>query len=440
MNKFLGMMMSVSLVLGLALAGCSSSKKTDVSDDEKGKDGKTEINFWYALEGDNGKKLEGLVDDFNKQSDSVHVKAVFQGDYESMRKKIRTVGATDKAPAVFQGGDTKFLSESGYIEPIQKVMDQDDNFDKSKLNEAILNDFSINGKLYAMPFNISTEVLFYNKDMFKKAGLNPDKPPKTYSEIKEYAKKLTDKDKGIYGFSMPTASTFISLLFAAQGQEMYNNKNGRDKDPTENYLNSDAGQKVFNWIQEMNKEGVYKNYGQTWSSTQKAFSAGKLAMYLDTTAVTGIWLNTLDFDFGTGFIPVPDGQDWVGVQKGGASLWISNKVSKKQQKAGWEFIKYLVSPKVQAKWAAQTGYLPVTPDSAEMNPLKKVYDKNPQFREGTEELKKSKAVPATSSSFVKNPEQISDAILQVWETILKGKNVKTELDHATEKINQIIKH
>lgn len=187
------------------------------------------------------------------QSDSVHVKPVFQGDYEAMRKKIRTLGATDKASAVFQGEDTKYLSDSGYFKPMQEMIDNDDDFDLSKLDQGILDNFSLNDNLYSMPFNVSTQILFYNKDMFKDAGLDPDKPPKTFDEIEEYAKKLTDKDKGVYGFSMPTVAALIPHFFATQGQLYFNNEDGRKGNPTESYLNSEARQdraEIGEWLEQ----------------------------------------------------------------------------------------------------------------------------------------------------------------------------------------------
>ncbi|MER2237194.1 MAG: extracellular solute-binding protein, partial [Psychrobacillus sp.] len=175
------------ILLGiLALAACTNSddssstepvQKSD-EDVEKSEEGKTVISFWHAMSGSGQTALDNIVADFNASQDDYEVKAEFQGSYEESLTKLRSVGGTADAPAitqVFEVG-TKYMIESGFIEPMQKFIDED-NYDLSQLEENILNYYSLDGELYSMPFNSSTPVMLYNKDAFKAAGLDPENPP-----------------------------------------------------------------------------------------------------------------------------------------------------------------------------------------------------------------------------------------------------------------------
>ena len=422
------------IVLGLVLFGCSNAKVT-----EKTGDGKVVVEFWHGLDGDNALTLEGIIKDFNEQSDSIEVKASFQ---DNVQQQMSTVGSTKSAPTVFMGADasyyrdTAYYSQSGYITPIEEMIETDSDFDLSKLNESVVKNHSLDGKLNSMPFNIFVPLLFYNVELFEEAGLDPDNPPETFSEIEAAAKSLTSEE--VQGFSIPINTSFIYNLFAIQDELVFNNDNGRSGEvPTETFLNSPTGNDIYNWIDGMNKAGTFGNYGRTWSNTQLAFSSGELAMYLDSSAVTGIWLDTLDFEFQTAPLPVPEGEEWTGVNQASGQLWISNQGTDEEQNAGWEFIKYMVSPAVQSEWAASTGYVPVTPEAAEISPLKEVYNEHEQFKKAYDALNNTQPTEATAGPSIDKME-ISEQIEQSIENLIQGKSVEDVLDEAEGKINSIL--
>src|SRR5690625_3222254 len=146
------------LAFVLVLAACSGDQSTSDSDGGDS-EGKTEISFWHAMSGSNGDELEAIVDKFNDQSDSVHVEAIYQGSYDDSLTKLRAVGGSDEAPAIVQVFEigTKYMSESGFITPMQEFID-DEDFDTSNLEENILSYYEIDGDLYSMPFNTSNAV------------------------------------------------------------------------------------------------------------------------------------------------------------------------------------------------------------------------------------------------------------------------------------------
>lgn len=416
------------IIIGLVLLGCSNSKETS-----KTEDGKLVIDFWHNLDGDNAETLDGIIKDFNKQSDKVRIKSSFQ---DNIQQQMRTVGSTDSAPTVFMGGDTAYYSQSGYITPVKKMIEEDSEFDISDINEAVVENHTLDGNLNSMPFNVFVPLLFYNVELFEKAGLDPDNPPETFSEIEEAAKVLTSKN--VHGFAIPIDTSFIYNLFAVQDELVFNNNNGREgKAPTETFLNSPTGKDIYTWIDDMNKAGTFGNYGRTWSNTQLAFSSGELAMYLDSSAVTGIWLDTLDFDFQTAPIPVPDRKEWTGVNQGGSQLWISNQATDEEQEAGWEFIKYLVSSEVQSEWAASTGYVPVTPKAAKLSPLKESYSEHEQFKEAYDALNNTEPTEKTAGPSLEKVEA-SEQVAQSFERLIQGEDVEDVLTEAEEKINSIL--
>ncbi|WP_246206760.1 ABC transporter substrate-binding protein [Virgibacillus ihumii] len=422
------------MVLILVLAGCSgNSGKTKTTED-----GKTVISFWHNLDGDNAVTLKGIIKKFNKQSDSVKINASFQGD---IQQQMRTIGSTDAAPAVFLAGDTAYFSQSNYIKPVQEMIENDQDFDISQLNEAVISNHSLNGTLSSMPFNVFVPLLFYNVELFKEAGMDPENPPQTFSEIQKAAEKLTsgpEEAPNVYGFSIPINTSFIYNLFAVQNELVFNNENGRtSEDSTKTFLNSDVGKKIYNWIGDMYNDGNFGNFGRTWSNTQLAFSSGELAMYLDSSAVAGIWLDTLDFKFKTAPLPVPEDKEWSGVNQGGSQLWISNQATEKEQKAGWEFIKFMVSPEVQSTWAASTGYVPVTPKAAEISPLKETYSKHKQMKKAYDALNNTKPSPATAGPSIDEVE-VSNVIAQSFEKLVQGEDTEKVLSEAEKKINKLL--
>lgn len=138
---------------------------------------------------------------------------------------------------VFEVG-TRYMIDSGFAEPMQTFIDED-GFDVSTLEENILSYYQYEDELYSMPFNTSNALMFYNKDLFEEAGLDPEDPPQTFSEVQEYAEQLTDGDT--YGFSLLIYGWFIEQLLANQGAELVNEENGRAGDPSETFINGEEG-------------------------------------------------------------------------------------------------------------------------------------------------------------------------------------------------------
>lgn len=174
MKKFITGL-AMLFVFSLILVACSNNGDEDDSSSDTADGEKTDITFWHAMSGSNGEALEDVVDNFNEQSDDVNVEAIYQGSYDDSLTQLRAVGGSDEAPAIVQVFEigTKYMSESGFITPMQEFIDEDD-FDTSALEPNILSYYELDDQLYSMPFNTSNAVMFYNKDMFAEAGLDPE--------------------------------------------------------------------------------------------------------------------------------------------------------------------------------------------------------------------------------------------------------------------------
>lgn len=443
MNKLFSRLSLVfMLAFVLVLAACSGDKSTSDNDGGEGEansEGKTEISFWHAMSGSNGDELEAIVDKFNDQSDSVHVDAIYQGSYDDSLTKLRAIGGSDEAPSIVQVFEigTKYMSESGFITPMQELIDEDEDFDISMLEPNILSYYEIDDELYSMPFNTSNAVMFYNKDMFEEAGLDPENPPNSYSEMTEAAEKLSDGDR-TYGFTMATIGWFVEQLLANQGALYLDNDNGRGGEATEALVNSEEGLAIFEWLNEMNEAGTFTNYGSDWDDPRGPFFAGQVGMYLDSTANTAEVIKNSDFEVGTAYLPTADGIDPQGVIVGGASLWVTNQVSEEEQEAAWEFIKFSTNADVQAEWAAGTGYFPITPAAYDEQVLKDVYEEFPQYTTAVDQLEATESGPATNGALTEVLPEARKIIETALGEMYEGKDPAEALDDAAEKINDAL--
>ncbi|MFD0681664.1 MULTISPECIES: ABC transporter substrate-binding protein [unclassified Paenibacillus] len=399
--------------------------------------GPVKVIWWHSMSGELGKAIDKLVTDYNASQKNVIVEAVFQGTYDESLNKMKASMDSKSGPALIQVFEigSRFMIDSKAITPMQKFIDQD-KYDLTQLEENILNYYRIDGKLNAMPFNTSNPILYYNKDMFKAAGLDPEKPPATYEEVAKAAKALTKDGKS--GASFAIYGWFMEQFFANQGAELLNNGNGRKGLATESMLNSDAGVKTLAWWKQMVDDKTALNLGRKTDDTKKAFIAGQVAMTLDSTgSLRGIVDGAQGkFQVGTGFLPKPSDAKDGGVIVGGASLYILNNRTDDEQKAAWDFIKFLGEPKQQAYWHVNTGYFPITKKAYDEQTVKDNLLKYPQLKTAVDQLHSTKANTATQGAVMgvfPEARQLTEGAI---EEVLNGKKQPKEaLDAAAKEIS-----
>lgn len=400
-----------------------------------------EVTFWHSAAGDAGKALEQIVSDYNSSQTKVHVTAQFQGAYQDALTKLKVSMGSKDEPSLIQVYDvgTRYMVDTKAVAPVQNFI-EGEKFDLSSYEAKALSYYKVNDKLYSMPFNTSVPVLYYNKTMFKDAGLDPEKPPRTFEEIKEAAKKLAKND--VYGIAIPLDAWYMEQFYAAQGAELVNNGNGRNSPATESYINKDTGLNSLSWWKEMIDSKTAFNYGRDGNQTLQAFNAGKVAMMLNSSGALRTSVNNTKgkFEVGVGLFPTSESaKDNFGIITGGASLWIMNDKPEEEQKAAWDFIKYLSSPKVQAKWSANTGYLPTTKLAYDEKELKDIIAQYPQFQVGVDELHQSKISVATQGAAI-GPftEERNFVAVAVEEALYGKKSPQDALNDAAKNIAELL--
>jgi len=412
-----------------------------------GKDVKpaAKITWWHAHGGINGEALNRIVDSFNKSQSNITVEAVFQGSYDDLLAKLNTALASNSAPALVQVYDIgqRYMYDSGEIVPMQAFIDRD-KFDTSDFEPAVINYYKFQDRLQSMPWNASSAILFYNKDAFKAAGLDPEKPPVTFTEVADAAKKLTKKDASgqtvQYGFGPSIYGWLFEQLLATSGSLYADNGNGRDDRATKVVYNNAAGKTILDWWKAGVDGGYFYNPGIDNAGSTNAFKAGKTAMYIESTATLRDTINAAKFQVGTGLYPRPDGKPKEGGNIiGGASLYIMKSRPAEEQQAAWEFVKYAMSPANQAQWQADTGYYPIRKSAYNEGPSKEWASKYPQFLTAVNQIRDSPQNRMTNGAVLGVMPQARQRTQKMIESVLLGQaTTQQALDAAAADMNAAI--
>lgn len=342
----------------------------------------TEIQFWHSMEGALGERVNELVENFNKSQSDYVVKPNYKGNYgESMNAGIAAFRAGN-APdilQVFEVGTATMMNAKGAIQPVQEMSELvGDPIDPSQFLGAVGGYYSSSdGKLVSMPFNSSTPVLYYNKDAFKKAGLDPDSPPKTWEEVAAAAKKVREAGYEC-GYTTSWPSWILLENFAAWHNTPFASEdNGFGGLNARLEIDTPLFVDHLTFLANMSKEGSF-TYGGRGDTSNALFTSGKCGMFTGSSGNRANIQKTGQFEFGTSSLPYyADVQDAPQNSIiGGASLWVFADKPEDKYKGITQFFKYISSPEQAAAWHQATGYVPVTKAGYEMTKESGFYDKN----------------------------------------------------------------
>ena len=432
----------IIIFIALGLVACNVSPVPPIPT------GPTKFQFWFALTGAPGEATIEIVKRFNAAQPHCICELAPQDSLDDALTKIKAGWRSKDIPALAQISNLapQVLIDLQVIEPMQTYVDRD-KFDLTDLEPNLLAYYTIGGKLYSMPFNTSTPILYYNKDAFKAAGVDPEKPPRTFAEVTDYAKKLTkqgiDGKAAMYGYSMAIYGWFFEQLLATSGGLYLDNGNGRDARATKATVNSPEGVKILTWWKEGFDAGVFGNYGRPTADTQKAFDAQQTAMIIDSTTVLPARLNAAQgkFELGTGFLPRSDEAAFSksGTIIGGASVYILKDRSEAEKNCAWEFVKFTVSPEIQAYWHTTSGYYPVTKKAYDVQEDKDWVAKYPQFLTAVDQLHAAPNNRFTQGAFTGVMPAARQRIENAIEEVLQGKATPQQsLDNAAADITKLI--
>lgn len=411
--------------------------------------GATKISFWHSMAGDiGGTAIPKMANDFNASQQKCHVTPIYQGSYDDSLNKLKAGLQSKDTPAVVQLFDigTRQMIDLKVVTPVQNYIDKE-KYDLSDLEQNVLSYYSVDKKLWSMPFNTSNPMLYYNVDMFKAAGLDPAKPPRTFEEFTAAARKLTKKDASgkvtTYGANFAIYGWFFEQLMAVSGAHYADNGNGREKFATKAIFNGPEGLKIAQWWKGMVDEGIMANTGRKTVDMRNAFLAGQAAMIIESTATLRGLLDGSKgkFELGTAFLPRPDEAAYTksGTIIGGASLWMISNRPQAEQDCAWEFIKFQSSPSMQAYWHTMTGYYPIRKAAYNEALDKEWTAKYPQFKTAVDQLHAAPLNTFTQGGLIGVFPSARATVETMIEEILAGKGTPQEaLDKAAKAVTDAI--
>lgn len=457
-KKTVSLVLAAIMALG-ALAGCGGGKTIAEQNQETSAEAEggsqegdsaemadasevngTEISFWHSMGGVNGQAIDTLVEQFNKENEyGITVNAQYQGEYDDSLNKLKSAQIGNMGADLVQVYEigTRFMIDSGWIIPMQEMVDAD-GYDVSQIEPNLAAYYTIDDKLYSMPFNSSTPIMYYNKDMFDKAGIT--EIPESLEGIEAIGDKLLNEGGAGEVMSMSIYGWFFEQLIGKQGLEYANNGNGRtDAATAVAFDENGAAENILTAWKSLNDKGYAPVVGKGGDAGLADFSAGKSAITLGSTASLKQILQDVNgkFEVGTAYFPKIKDSDEGGVSIGGASLWALNNEDPKKLRATWEFVKFLISPESQAYWNTQTGYFPVTTAAQEEQVFKDNLAQYPQFQTAIDQLHDSapEYVGALLSVFPEARATVESEI----ESLLNGKqSVEDTVTNMADSINESI--
>jgi sn-glycerol 3-phosphate transport system substrate-binding protein len=335
-----------------------------------------EVSFFYpvAVGGPITKIIDGYAADFEKENPGIKLKPIYSGSYqESIAKALTAVKSGDPpVTSILLSTDMFTLIDEDAIVPFDDLIKTDD--DRAWLKSfypAFMENSQTGGKTWGIPFQRSTIVQYYNKDLFKEAGLDPNKPPATWNEMTQYAQKLTKHDASgkvtQWGVQIPS-SGFPYWLF--QGLAIENGVNLMNQAGTEVYYDKpEVIAALQYWVDLVNKYKVHPEGIVEWGTTPKDFFEKKVAMVWTTTGNLTNVKNNAKFDFGVAMLPANKQR---GSPTGGGNFYIFKKSTPAQREAAFKFIKWVTTPQRAAQWGIDTGYVAVRADAWD-TPVMKQY-------------------------------------------------------------------
>ncbi|AZV19930.1 MULTISPECIES: sn-glycerol-3-phosphate ABC transporter substrate-binding protein UgpB [unclassified Mesorhizobium] len=406
----------------------------------------TQISWWHAMTGANAEVVDKISKDFNASQSDYELVPVFKGTYpETLNAGIAAyrAGQAPDIMQVFDVGTGVMMAAEGAIKPAADVLTSAGmTFDKSQYLPGIVGYYSKpDGTMLSFPYNSSSPILYYNKDIFKKAGLDVDSPPKTWNEVWEDAKKIKASGAAACGYTS-TWLTWIHLEnFAAWNDVSWaTQQNGLAGGDVELKINAPIFVNHFQALADLAKDGTFK-YGGRTSEAKQIFLAGECGIMTESSGGLGDIVKS-GMNYGIG--QLPHDSDAKGAPQnttpGGASLWVFADKSDEEYKGVAAFFAYLSKTEVQEYLHQKSGYLPVTLAAYEATKKSGFYDKN--VGRETPILQMTGKAPTDNSKGVRLPNlpQVRDIQNEEFEKMLAGQQTAQQaLDNAVTRGNAAIK-
>ena len=421
--RFIVLLLSVCIVGGLAASGRSEAVD----------DGAVELQFWYAFsDAPRSGWIQDRIAEWNAMNPDFIVVGERKGSYRETLQAAVLAARQGEPPhlvQLFEVG-SQLAVDSGIFKPVGEV----GGIPVEDYIEPVLNYYTIDEEVYSIPFNSSSPILYTNRDKMRAAGLDPDNPPETFGEVLGMLEQA--REAGVEGarIGFNLHSWFFEQWMAQQGAALVNNDNGRADRADEVNLTSDAAYRIVEWIDELNRRGLYTYTGrlEDWSGSDAIFQEGEAMFHITSTADLGNIGSAVEgvFEMGTGLLPIPDGVERNGVVIGGASVWLLDGHTTPELEAARDFVLYMTNTENMVSWHKLTGYYPVRNSSVDALRAEGWFEEFPEatiaFTQLLETTPNQATAGALMGSFLDTRTIVGEAI----QRVLQGADVEEAMEEA----------
>ncbi|CAG7635207.1 sn-glycerol-3-phosphate-binding periplasmic protein UgpB [Paenibacillus solanacearum] len=414
----------VAVWAAAVLSGCGTDSGYDRSAEGRGGDPAEDIiemSFYYPVDvgGPLTPTIESMVGEFMEANPKVKVRPVYTGNYDDTTVKTEAAiqGKNPPDVAILRATELFTLLDMDAIVPLDEFISQEQGSDYlSDFYPALLANAQTGGKTYGIPFQRSTVVLYYNKDAFAAAGLDPGRPPETWEQLAAMAKQLTRP--GRWGIEIPSSAPTVST-WMLQALALQNGRNLMSEDGKAVYYDTAENRESLQyWLDLSRKHQAMPASIIDWETAPRDFLQGKTAMMFHTTGnLANVKLNA-PFDFG---VSAPPKNKRLGTPTGGGNFFIFKGIPKKNQEAAWKFIKWMTEPERVAKWSIDTGYVAVRKSAYETESMKQYIRAFPAALVGRQQLHYAQAELSTH-----NNDRVTKALSDGIQRALTGKAAPEE--------------
>lgn len=415
-------------------------------------EGATVVDFWHAFGGGRKLLIQRMVTDYNYTHPGTFVKVENKGSYRDTLNASILAAKQGNPPHIVQIFEigSQLAIDSGIFVPIEDYV-KGPEFQPDDYIGGVANYYRIGGKFNSMPWNSSNPILYYNKDIFREAGLDPEAPPETFEEMLDVCEQIVSSGAAKNCISWPLHTWFFEQWMANMGAELANNGNGRDARATEVFLTSDAAKTIVSWWKEMHDKGYYAYSGklEDWSGADAIFVSGQAAMEITSTSDVVNRQNDAaenGFELGTSYLPYPEDSERQGVIVGGASMWLTGGHPDAEMQAAKDFIIWFTNTENAVRWHKATGYFPIRKSSVDVLEVENWFEMNPAYQAAFDQLLETKPVRATQGALIGAFPEVRTIVEQAVEKVLAGEAsvdealsaAKVEADKAIEDYNKSV--
>lgn len=412
MKKNIIKLFAMLTVLSLAAFPLIADGQKEITSDDPVK-----LELWSLLKGDRAKILDSQTEQFNASQDDVIVTVIHQGGYTPTKEKITAATSAGNLPAIIMIDylDSGFYARQGILAPLDDLLSDKV---KKEFFPGLMTDLTIDGTIYAIPYNRSTQGLYVNKELLAKAGI--DAPPITWDEFYEQAKAVKTLGDDYYYAYSHFHQWFFDAIAYTWGNDL-TTPEGRIT------LNENTGVEMMEFFQNMTNEGLLlipPTVIGGFEEKSGAFMEGKVATILESTS----WLATLDtvvdFDWKFAFLPAGDGGH--AVTAGGGNFALTSHTSEVEQEAAALYFSFITSPEISADFHMNTGYMPTRNSVLDLPEVKEFHQINPGYLVSVEQLEYARPAPG----YTRNVRGVwyrltTGALAQI---LMNGEKPKTVLD------------